>query len=93
MESSCNIRDVLGSPLAYCCQCSPFYSKKGGDWQYPNGNPRTPLYWNYFPSFEGFSTLTRECNVLKLKIMESLLIAFDKTALNKAGSSLPLELF
>ena len=48
---------------------------------------------NYSPSFEGFSILTRESNDFKLKIMESLLIARDKPILNKADSSLPLELF
>ena len=39
------------------------------------------------------SILTRESNDFKLKIMESLLIAPDKPILNKADSSLPLELF
>ena len=34
-----------------------------------------------------------ESNEFKLKIMESLLIGRDKTVLNKADSSLPLELF
>ena len=48
---------------------------------------------NYCPSFEDFSILTRESNDFKLKIMESLLIARDKPILNKADSSLPLELF
>ena len=43
------------------------------------------LCCNYCPSFEEFSILTRESNDFKLKIMESLL--------NKADSSLPLELF
>ena len=51
------------------------------------------LCCNYFPSFEDFSILTRENNDFKLKIMESLLIARDKPILNKADSSLPLELF
>ena len=51
------------------------------------------LCCNYSPSFEGFSILTRESNDFKLKIMESLLIARDKPILNKADSSLPLELF
>ena len=45
------------------------------------------------PSVEEFSILTRESNDFKLKIMESLLIARDKPILNKADSSLPLELF
>ena len=51
------------------------------------------LCFNYSPSFEDFSILTRESNGFKLKIMESLLIACDKPILNKADSSLPLELF
>ena len=51
------------------------------------------LCCNYSPSFEDFSILTRESNDSKLKIMESLLIARDKPILNKADSSLPLELF
>ena len=51
------------------------------------------LCCNYSPSFEDFSILTREGNDFKLKIMESLLIARDKPILNKADSSLPLELF
>ena len=51
------------------------------------------LCCNYSPSFEDFSILTRESNDFKLKIMESLLIAGDKSVLNKADSSLPLELF
>ena len=51
------------------------------------------LCCNYSPSFDDFTILTRECNDFKLKIMESLLIARDKPILNKADSSLPLELF
>ena len=51
------------------------------------------LRCNYSPSFEEFSILTRENNDFKLKIMESLLIARDKPILNKADSSLLLELF
>ena len=51
------------------------------------------LCCNYCPSFEDFSILTRESNDFKLKIMESLLITRDKSILNKADSSLPLELF
>ena len=51
------------------------------------------LCCNYCPSFEDFSILTRESNDFILKIMESLLIACDKPILNKADSSLPLELF
>ena len=51
------------------------------------------LHCNYSPSFEEFSILTRKSNDFKLKIMESLLIARDKPILNKADSSLPLELF
>ena len=39
-----------------------------------------------------FSILTMESNDFKLKIMESLLVARDKSILNKADSSLPLEL-
>ena len=52
------------------------------------------LCCNYSPSFEDLSILTRESNDFKLKIMESLLIAHDKPhdKLNKADSSLPLEL-
>ena len=49
--------------------------------------------FNYSPSFEVFSILTRESNDFKLKIMENLLIARDKSVLIKADSSLPLELF
>ena len=37
--------------------------------------------------------LTRESNDFNLKLMESLLIVRDKLVLNKAGFSLPLELF
>ena len=55
--------------------------------------PKHLLCCNYSPSFEDFSILTRESNDFKLKIMESLLIARDKPILNKADSSLPLELF
>ena len=51
------------------------------------------LCCNYSPSFEDFSFLTRESNDFKLKIMESLLIAHDKAILNKADSSLSLQLF
>ena len=51
------------------------------------------LCCNYTPSFEDFSILTKESNGFKLKIMESLLIARDNPVLNKADSSLPLELF
>ena len=51
------------------------------------------LCCNYSPSFEDFSILIWESNDFKLKIMESLLIACDKPILNKADSSLPLELF
>ena len=51
------------------------------------------LWCNYSPSFEDFSILTRESNDFKLNIMESLLIARGKPVLNKADSSLPLELF
>ena len=51
------------------------------------------LCCNYSPSYEDFSILTREGNDLKLKIMESLLIARDKPCLKKADSSLPLELY
>ena len=55
--------------------------------------PEHLLCCNYSPSFKGFSILTKECNDFKFKIMESLLIARDKPVLNKAYSSLPLELF
>ena len=58
--------------------------------QLANSDPRTPLMFNYSPDF---SILTMESNDFKLKIMESLLIAHDKPILNKADSSLPLELF
>ena len=51
------------------------------------------LCCNYSPSFEEFLILTRESNDFKLKIIESLLIASDKSVLNEADSSLPLELF
>ena len=51
------------------------------------------LCCNYSPSFKDFSILTRESNDFKLKIMENLLVARDKPILNKADSSLPLELF
>ena len=51
------------------------------------------LCCNYSLFFEDFSILTNESNDFKLKIMESLLIARDKPILNKADSSLPLELF
>ena len=51
------------------------------------------LCCNHSPSFEDYSVLARESNDFKLKIMESLLIARDKPVLNKADSSLPLELF
>ena len=49
------------------------------------------LYYNYSPSYEDFSILTRESDVFELKIMDSLLLARDKPCLNKADSSLPLE--
>ena len=51
------------------------------------------LCCNYSPSFEDFSILTRESNDFKLKIMENLLIARDKSILNKTDTSLPLQLF
>ena len=51
------------------------------------------LCCNYSPSFEDISILTRESNDFKVKIMENLFIAIDKPVLNKADSSLPLELF
>ena len=52
------------------------------------------LCCNYSPPFEDFcSVLTRESNDFKLRIMECLLVARDKPILNKADSSLPLELF
>ena len=51
------------------------------------------LRCNYAPAFEDFSILTRERHDFKLKIMESLLVAGDKSVLSKADSSLPLELF
>ena len=51
------------------------------------------LCCNYCPSFEDFPILTKESNDFKPRIMESLLVARDKPILNKADSSLPLELF
>ena len=51
------------------------------------------LCFNFSPSFEEFSILTKESTDFKLKIMKSLLIAPNKPVLNKADSSLPLELF
>ena len=51
------------------------------------------LCYNYSPSFENFSILTRESNNFKLKIIENLLIVHDKPVLNKAHSSLSLRLF
>ena len=47
---------------------------------------------NHFPSFEDYFILTMESNDFKLKTMESLLTALDKTVLSKADSSMPLEL-
>ena len=53
------------------------------------------LCCNYCPWFfeEDFSILTGESSDFKLKIMESLLIACDKSVFNKVDSSLPLVLF
>ena len=51
------------------------------------------LCCNYSTSFEDFSILTRKSNDIKVKIMDSLLIARDRLILNKAASSLPLKLF
>ena len=51
------------------------------------------LCCNYSPSFEDLSIFTRKSNDFKLKIMESQLLARDKPVLNKADSSLSLELF
>ena len=51
------------------------------------------LWCNYFPLFEGFSIVIRECNDFKFKIRESLQVSRDKLVLNKVDSSLPLELF
>ena len=51
------------------------------------------LCCNCSPSYEEFSILTKESNDFKLKIMETRLIAHDKPCLDKANSSLPLELF
>ena len=50
------------------------------------------LCCNYSPSFEDFSILTRESNDFKLKIIP-ILIAHVRPILNKADSSLFLELF
>ena len=66
---------------------------KTQDLQQADSDPRTPLYWNYSPCFENFSILTKESNEFKLEIIESLLIARDKSILNKADFPLPLELF
>ena len=51
------------------------------------------LSCNYSLSFADISILTTESNDFKLKIMESLLTALDNPVLNKADSSLLLELF
>ena len=51
------------------------------------------LCCNFSPSFEDFWIVTRKSDDFKLKIMERLLIARYKPILNKADSSLPLELF
>ena len=51
------------------------------------------LCCNYSPSFEDFPILTRESDDFKPKIMDSILIARHKPILNKADSSLLLELF
>ena len=48
---------------------------------------------SYSPSLEDFSILTRENNDFKEKIMDSLLIACDKSVLSKVDSSLHLEIF
>ena len=50
------------------------------------------LYCNYSSSYDNFSIFTRWNNNFRLKIMESILIAQDKPVLNKADSSLSLEL-
>ena len=81
MESSYNIRGVLGSPFVCCCESLLTVIEEH------------LLCCNYCPSFQDFSILTRESNDIKLKIMESLLTARDKPILNKADSSLPSELF
>ena len=44
------------------------------------------LRFNYCPSLEFFSILTRESNDFKLKIMESLLNPFDNSVLIKVNS-------
>ena len=51
------------------------------------------LYCNHSRTFEDFSILLRKSKYFNMKIMESLLIAGDKLIINKADSSLPLELF
>ena len=51
------------------------------------------LHWNYSPSFEDFSILTRESNDFKLMIMESLLMARGKFVLDKEDYSSSSELF
>ena len=58
-----------------------------------HSGPRIPLMLQLLSILWRFSILTREVNNSKLKIMESLPIARDKPCLNKADSSLPLELF
>ena len=62
MEISCNIKGVLGSPLAYCCQSPPFLLEKKVN---IDNNKLTTIQehlYKYFPSFEDFSILTRESN-------------------------------
>ena len=83
MVNSCNIKGVL------VLQFLPFPSDN-------NKLTMTQEYFlccNYSPYFKDFSILTRGSNDFKLKIMESLLMMRDKIVLNKAGSSLPSELF
>ena len=83
MDSSCNITGIL------VLQSSLFFS---------DNNKLTSiqehiLCCHYSPSFKEFSILTRESNGFKLTIIERLLIARDKPVLNKAYSSLLLQLF
>ena len=45
------------------------------------------------PSFDYFSILSKESNVFKLQLKESLLISHDKPILNKNIHAFSLELF
>ena len=58
-----------------------------------DNNQLTMIQEHYSPSFEDFFILTKENNVVKLKIMENLPIAREKSVLKKVDSLLTLELF